>query len=92
MRRKLKGGENDFIGNMDSAGIGAYAAKNATSMSDLLWTLFKYGLVIALIIIGVTVVVSLIRVAVGRENFVPVVPSAEQDKKYTTPAGNVITY
>lgn len=89
----MKGGEDgDFVGNMVSAGIGAYAAKNATSMSDLLWTLFKYGVVITLIIIGVTLVVALFRMALGREHFVPVVPSAEQDKKYVTPAGNVITY
>lgn len=90
----MKGGEDggDFVGNMVSAGIGAYAAKNATSMGGLLWTLFKYSLVIVLIIVGVTIVVALFRMALGRENFVPVVPSAEQDKKYVTPAGNVITY
>jgi hypothetical protein len=90
MPRKLKGGENDFIGNMVSAGIGAYAAKNATSMSDLLWTLFKYGLVIFLIILSVTLVAALF--ARARETFVPIVPSREQDAKYVTPAGNVITY
>jgi hypothetical protein len=91
MPRKLKGGEDgDFIGNMVSAGIGAYAAKNATSMGDLLWTLFKYGLVIFLILAAVGLVAAVF--ARARETFVPIVPSPEQDKKYTTPAGNVITY
>jgi hypothetical protein len=87
----MKGGEDgDFIGNMVSAGIGAYAAKNATSMSDLLWTLFKYGLVIFLILTAVALITAVF--ARARETFVPIVPSPEQDKKYTTPAGNVITY
>ena len=91
MPRKLKGGEDgDFIGNMVSAGIGAYAAKNATSMGGLLWTLFKYGIVIVLILAAVGLVAAVFSRA--RETFVPIVPSAEQDKKYRTPAGNVITY
>lgn len=87
----MKGGEDgDFVGNMVSAGIGAYAAKNATSMGGLLWTLFKYSLVILLILAAVGLIAAVF--ARARETFVPVVPSAEQDKKYVTPAGNVITY
>jgi hypothetical protein len=38
----------------------------------------------------VTLVASLFRAS--KETFVPVVPSPEQDKKYVTPAGNVVTY
>jgi hypothetical protein len=91
MPRRLKGGEDgDFVGNMVSAGIGAYAAKNATSMGDLLWTLFKYGIIIVLILTAVTLVAAVFSRA--RETFVPIVPSREQDAKYVTPAGNVITY
>lgn len=87
----MKGGEDgDFVGNMVSAGIGAYAAKNATSMGGLLWTLFKYGIVITLILAAVALITAVF--ARAREHFVPIVPSAEQDKKYMTPAGNVITY
>lgn len=90
MARKLKGGENDMIGTMVSAGIGAYAAKNATSMGGLLWTLAKYALVMFVILVVVGLVASLF--ARSKETFVPVVPSPEQDRKVTTPAGNVITY
>lgn len=90
MARKMKGGDNDFIGTMFSAGLGAYAAKNATSVGGLLWTLAKYALVIIGVLILVFVVLGLFRI--GTESFVPTVPSAEQDKKVVTPAGNVITY
>ena len=91
MARKMKGGDDgDFIGTMVASGIGAYAAKNSTSMGGLLWTLAKYALVILLILLVVTVVASLFRATT--EKFVPVVPSPEQDRKYVTPAGNVITY
>jgi ABC-type polysaccharide/polyol phosphate export permease len=87
----MKGGDDgDFIGTMFASGLGAYAAKNSTSMGGLLWTLFKYGVVIVLILIVVTLVASLFRATT--EKFVPVVPSPEQDRKYVTPAGNVITY
>ena len=75
---------------MVSSGLGAYAAKNASSMRGLLWTLAKYSLVVIGILLGVILVSRIL--AMGVETFVPVVPSAEQDKKYTTPAGNVITY
>jgi len=84
-----KGGFID-VTTMVSSGLGAYAAKNASSMRGLLWTLAKYSLVVIGILLGVILVSRIL--AMGVETFVPVVPSAEQDKKYTTPAGNVITY
>ncbi len=91
MARKMKGGDDgDFIGTMFASGIGAYAAKNSTSMGGLLWTLFKYAVVIVLILVGVSIVAWLFRAS--KETFVPVTPSPEQDRKVTTPAGNVITY
>lgn len=93
MARKLKmkgGDDGDFIGTMFASGIGAYAAKNSTSMGGLLWTLVKYAVVILLILLVVTIVTRLF--AMTTEKFVPVVPSPEQDKKVVTPAGNVITY
>ena len=90
MARKQKGGENGFIGNMFAAGVGAYAAKNSTSMGGLLWTLAKYALVIIAILIAVYVVMGLFRI--GTETFVPVAPSREGDEKTVTPAGNVIMY
>lgn len=90
MARKVKGGGDSFIGDMFAAGVGAYAAKNATSMSGLLWTLTKYALVILAIMVGVYIVMGLLRVAT--ENFVPVAPSKEGDEKVVTPAGNVIMY
>ena len=81
-----KGGA--FIETMVASGIGAYAAKNSSSMKGLLWTLAKYVLVI--------VVVSFILFSVLRmmstENFVPVTPSKTGDDKTETPAGNVILH
>jgi hypothetical protein len=56
MARRMKGGENDFLSTMVASGVGAYAAKQSTSMGGLLWTLFKYGLVVVLILVGVSVV------------------------------------
>ena len=91
MARKMKGRDDgDFIGTMFASGIGAYAAKNSTSMGGLLWTLIKYAVVIVLILVGVSIVAWLFRAS--KETFVPVTPSPEQDRKVTTPAGNVITY
>lgn len=89
----MRGGEgegSDFISTMVASGVGAYAAKNATDMGSLLWTLAKYSLVV----IGILLVVALITIlfTAKRETFVPVVPSSEQDQKVVTPAGNVITY
>ena len=86
----MKGGDGDFIETMFASGIGAYAAKNATSMGDLLWTLFKYALVILVILFLVWLVVHLL--GGKKENFIPTTPSSSGDKKETTPAGNVILY
>ena len=81
-----KGGA--FIETMVASGVGAYAAKNSSSLKGLLWTLAKYVLVI--------VVVSFILFSVLRmmstENFVPVTPSKTGDDKTETPAGNVILH
>jgi hypothetical protein len=88
----MKGGDDSFIGDMFAAGIGAYAAKNATSMSGLLWTLAKYALVIIAIMLAVSLVFWLIGLAVPKESFVPSAPSKEGDAKTVTPAGNVIMY
>ncbi len=84
----MKGG--DFIENMVASGVGAYAAKNSTSMSGLLWKLAKYALVVFAIFVAIFVVLGLIGVAT--EKFTPVVPSKEGDQKVLTPAGNVIIY
>jgi hypothetical protein len=92
MARKVKGGGDSFVGDVVAAGVGAYAAKNATSMGGLLWTLAKYALVIIGIMIAVYVVIGLVRVASGTETFIPIAPSKEGDKKVRTPAGNVIMY
>lgn len=89
MAKGKKGGFID-LNTMFSSGIGAYAAKNSSSMGELLWTLAKYALVIIGIVLVVYILLGLIRV--GTETFVPVVPSAEGDKKTVTPAGNVIMY
>ena len=84
-----KGGFVDLT-TMFSSGLGAYAAKNSTSMGGLIWTLAKYALVILAIVIGVYAVLGLVRM--GTETFVPVAPSKEGDEKVVTPAGNVIMY
>ncbi len=76
---------------MVSSGIGAYAAKKSGSMSGLLMTLAKYALVIIGIVLAIYVVSALLKVA-SAEQFVPVTPSSEGDKKVMTPAGNVIMY
>ena len=77
-----------FLETMVASGVGAYAAKNSSSMKGLLWTLAKYVLVI--------VVVSFILFSVLRmmstENFVPLTPSKTGDDKTETPAGNVILH
>ena len=86
----MKGGEDSFIGTMAAAGLGAYAAKNSSSMGGLLWTLGKYALIIIGILLAVYVVMGLLRV--GTETFVPIAPSKEGDEKVVTPAGNVIMY
>ncbi len=91
-RKSMKGGDDSFIGNMFAAGVGAYAAKNSTSMGGLLWTLAKYALVILAIMLAISLVFWLIGLAVPKEGFVPTAPSKEGDAKVTTPAGNVIMY
>ena len=89
MRRRMKGGDDDFIGTMFASGIGAYAAKNATSMGGLLWTLVKYALVILAIMLVVFLVVAMF--GKKTEKFVTA-PSSTGDKKEVTPSGNVILY
>lgn len=83
-----KGG---FVGNLLTAGLGAYAAKKSSSMGALLMTLAKYALAIIGVLVGVYFVAMLLQRA--REGFsVPVAPSKEGDKEMVTPAGNVILY
>jgi hypothetical protein len=84
-----KGGFVDLT-TMFSSGLGAYAAKNSTSVGGLIWTLAKYALVIVAILVGIYAVLGLVRL--GTETFVPVAPSKEGDEKVVTPAGNVIMY
>lgn len=87
--RHMRGGDGEFLGNVVAAGVGAYAAQNATSWGDLAWRLAK----VVLIILGVFIVIGIVARLFGKkkEKFVPT-PSPEQDKKHVTPAGNVITY
>lgn len=85
-----KGGFLDLT-TMVSSGIGAYAAKKSGNMTGLVWTLAKYALVIIGIVLAVQVVAALLKFA-SVEQFVPISPSAEGDKKVMTPAGNVIMY
>ena len=86
--QKQKGG--NFISNMLASALGAYAAKNSTSMGGLLWKVAKYSLVILAILLGTMIVLRVL--AMTTEKFVPTTPSKEGDEKYTTPAGNVILY
>jgi hypothetical protein len=81
-----KGG--GFIETMVASGVGAYAAKNSSSMKGLLWTLAKYVLVIVVI----SFLLMLVLKAMSTENFVPITPSKEGDEKTVTPAGNVILH
>jgi hypothetical protein len=86
------GGEGDsIITGLFTSGIGAYAAKNSNSMSELLWTLAKYSLVIIGILLAIYFVAWLFRAATT-DHFVPIAPSKEGDEKVVTPAGNVIMY
>ena len=86
----MKGGDDDFISTMFASGIGAYAAKNSTSMGGLLWTLVKYAVVIIVIMLLVFIVLRLL--GIKKETFIPVAPSTSGDKKEVTPSGNVILY
>ena len=81
-----KGGA--FIETMVASGVGAYAAKNSSSLNGLLWTLAKYVLVIEVVSFLIMFVLKLM----STENFVPITPSKEGDEKTTTPAGNVILH
>ena len=81
-----KGGA--FIETMVASGIGAYAAKNSSSMKGLLWTLLKYVLVIVVI----SFILFFVFKFVSTENFVPLTPSDTGDKKVETPAGNTILH
>jgi hypothetical protein len=94
-----KGG--GFLDNMVSAGIGAYAAKSSGSVSDLLFTLFKY----ALVIIGILLVVGVVANLLGATEKFTILPNSPTDPRYPgvavaptesqesgyvrTPAGNV---
>jgi hypothetical protein len=81
-----KGG--GFLETMVASGVGAYAAKNSSSMKGLLWTLGKYVLVIVVVSFLIMFVLGLM----STEHFVPVTPSKTGDEKLTTPAGNVILH
>jgi hypothetical protein len=84
-----KGGFLDLT-TMVSAGIGSYAAKKSPNFQSLIWTLFKYVVVVVGILLAMYVVLGLLRI--GTETFTPVAPSKEGDKKEVTPTGNVLLY
>ena len=73
---------------MVASGIGAYAAKNSSSMKGLLWTLLKYTLVVVVI----SFILFFVLKMMSTENFVPITPSESGDQKTETPAGNVILH
>ena len=81
-----KGG--GFIETMVASGIGAYAAKNSSSMKGLLWTLLKY----VLVVIVISFILFFVLKLMSTENFVPLTPSETGDKKLETPAGNTILH
>lgn len=89
MTKHQKGG--DALTTLFASGLGAYAAKQSTSMRSLLFTLLKYGLAIVVVSL---IIFFLASTFLGREGFftLPQKPSAEGDKKLVTPAGNVIMY
>lgn len=73
---------------MVASGIGAYAAKNSSSMKGLLWLLLKYTLVV----IVISFILFFVLKMMSTENFVPITPSETGDKKVETPAGNTILH
>ena len=73
---------------MVASGIGAYAAKNSSSMKGLLWTLLKYVVVIVVI----SFILFFVLKMMSTENFVPITPSETGDKKVETPAGTTILH
>jgi hypothetical protein len=81
-----KGG--GFLETMVASGVGAYAAKNSSSMKGLLWTLAKY----VFVIVVVSSIIVFVLKGLSTENFVPLTPSKSGDKKVETPAGNEILY
>lgn len=81
-----KGGA--FIETMVASGIGAYAAKNSSSMKGLLWLLLKYTLVVVVI----SFILFFVLKMMSTENFVPLTPSNTGDQKTETPAGNTILH
>jgi ABC-type polysaccharide/polyol phosphate export permease len=81
-----KGGA--FLETMVASGVGAYAAKNSSSMKGLLWTLAKY----VLVIVVVSFILMFFLKTFSTENFVPLEPSGKGDKTVETPAGNGIKY
>jgi len=81
-----KGG--GFLETMVASGVGAYAAKNSSSMKGLLWTLAKY----VLVIVVVSFILFFVLRLMSTENFVPLTPSEKGDEKTETPAGNVILH
>jgi hypothetical protein len=81
-----KGG--GFLETMVASGIGAYAAKNSSSMKGLVFTLAKYVLVVVVI----SFLLMFVLRSLSTENFVPLTPSKGGDKKVETPAGNEILY
>lgn len=89
MTKHQQGG--NVLTTLFASGLGAYAAKRSGSVRSLLWTLLTYAAVIVVTLIVVFWVATLL---MGREGFwtPPLKPSAEGDKKLTTPAGNVIMY
>jgi hypothetical protein len=83
-----KGG--GFFENIVAAGVGAYAAKNASNARGLAFNLGQSILVVIAILLAVGVLARII--TRFREGFVPTFPSKEGNKKDVTPAGNVILY
>lgn len=81
-----KGG--GFLETMVASGVGAYAAKNSSSMKGLLWTLAKY----VLVIVVVSFILMFFLKMFSSEHFVPLEPSKKGDKTVETPAGNGIKY
>ena len=81
-----KGG--GFLETMVASGVGAYAAKNSSSMKGLLWTLLKYVVVVVVI----SFILFFVLKMMSTENFVPITPSDTGDQKTETPAGNVILH
>ena len=90
MPKTKRGG--GFIEDMFAAGVGAYAAKNSSSMGGLLMTLVKYGLVI---FVGGLVLFMILRAAGMVERFTDQCPNGgtktvrNGEEVCITGAGNV---